>query len=309
MASTRLAAQTMREQFIEKRFQPASMRLIDTANDILIEYQNQGLAVTLRQLYYQFVARGLLPNKQKEYKRLGSIISDARMAGLINWSMMEDRTRFLRQESKWDTPADIVAAIADQYKEDLWRTQPYRPEVWIEKDALIGVIEGTCNELRVPFFACRGYSSQSAQYETGRRFRQYVQEGQKPIILHFGDHDPSGMDMTRDNDARVNLFTRDGVIVKRLALNRDQIDRYNPPPNPAKESDSRAAEYIREYGDESWELDALEPRVIGRLIRDEINELRDDTAWEEAEQEERDGRADIQLVSDSWDDVVRWVKG
>src|SRR5215468_10616384 len=100
----------MRQAFVHKEFRQASLDIIAKANAILEEYESQSLILTLRQLYYQFVARGLLPNKQSEYKRLGDIITDARLAGLIDWAMMEDRTRYLREPSTWDSPANIVDA-------------------------------------------------------------------------------------------------------------------------------------------------------------------------------------------------------
>jgi hypothetical protein len=293
----------MRERFVGKRFSAGSLEVIEQANEILNEYAEQRLVLTLRQLYYQFVARGLLPNKQTEYKRLGSIISDARIAGLVDWSMMEDRTRSLREQSKWDSPSDIVSACARQFRLDIWADQQYRPEIWIEKDALVGVIEGPCNELRVPYFACRGYSSQSAQYEAGVRFRKYKMKGQIPIVFHFGDHDPSGIDMTRDNEDRLKMFSRVGVRVERLALTMEQIERYDPPPNPAKESDSRAADYIAEYGDKSWELDALEPTVIGDLIRESVGRLIDPRKWAAREDAEDDGRDKLEQISNRWDDI------
>jgi hypothetical protein len=297
-----------REQFIERKFKPDSLDIIEKANVILSEYESQGLVLTLRQLYYQFVARGMLPNKQAEYKRLGSIISDARLAGLIDWDMMEDRTRRLNKLSEWNNPAEIVEAVANQYKEDLWRTQKWRPEVWIEKDALVGVIETPCNALRVPYFACRGYSSQSAQYEAGARFRRARRAGQKPIVFHLGDHDPSGLDMTRDNADRLNMFARSDVVVRRLALTFQQVQQYDPPPNPAKETDSRSGPYIEQYGGESWELDALEPTVIGDLIRTAVASVRDDTAWAEAKAQEDANKADLAAVSDRWDDVRDFVR-
>lgn len=320
-----------REEFVPKNFQKAARSLIAQANEILEEYDEQGLVLTLRQLYYQFVARDLFPadrrfllvgkkwvrsdsasatpNAEPNYKWLGGVISDARLAGLVDWRLMEDRTRELEEQAKWDTPADIIEAVADQYREDLWRTQKWRPEVWIEKDALIGVIERPCNDLRVPYFACRGYNSQSAAYEAAQRFRRYARTGQKPIILHFGDHDPSGLDMTRDNRERFDTFNGFGAVkAKRLALNMDQVEQYNPPPNPTKSSDARAQEYIAQYGESSWELDALEPTVIGQLIRDEVNTLRDTRAWEIAGQEERDNKADLALVSNRWDDVRDFVR-
>lgn len=293
----------MRECFVEKKFQQGSLEIIELANGILAEYEAQGLVLTLRQLYYQFVARGHLPNKQTEYKRLGSIISDARLAGLVDWAMMEDRTRFVREEASWSDPADIIGAIAQQYKEDLWASQNYRCEVWIEKDALVGVIESACNDLRVPYFACRGYASQSSQYEAGKRFRKHRRGGQKVVVFHFGDHDPSGIDMTRDNDNRVEMFTEGNVRFDRLALNMPQVEEFNPPPNPAKETDSRFGDYARRFGNTSWELDALEPTVIDRLIRDNVNGLINQAVWAVAVEQENENRRLIEAASDRWNEL------
>lgn len=298
----------MKELFVERKFSAASLDMIVRANVILEEYKQQDLVLTLRQLYYQFVARGMLPNKQAEYKRLGSVISDARLAGLVDWSMMEDRTRRLRSIAHWSDPSSIVDVIARQYQEDLWRDQKWRPEVWIEKDALVGVIEGVCEELRIDYFACRGYASQSAQYEAGQRMQGYIARCQQPIIFHFGDHDPSGMDMTRDNKDRLSLFTGMGVKVQRLALNMAQVDQYNPPPNPAKESDVRSTKYIAEFGSESWELDALEPTVIGNLIRDNVSRLIERPKWNAAMKKETANRAALEAVSERWDDVRDFVQ-
>ena len=297
----------MKEQFIERRFSEGSLGLIEKANEILGEYDAQGLVLTLRQLYYQFVARGLIQNKQTEYKRIGSVINDARLAGLVDWDMMEDRTRMLRSVTSWDNPSSIVEAVAKQYKEDLWRDQKYRPEVWIEKDALVGVIERACRELRVAHFACRGYASQSAQYEAGHRFRKYRKAGQKVVVFHLGDHDPSGIDMTRDNEERLSMFARNGVDVRRLALNMDQVEEHNPPPNPAKETDSRASGYIERFGGESWELDALEPTILDGLIRDNVNGLIERAKWDRASEAEAANREALQSVSDKWDKVREFV--
>lgn len=262
-----------RELFVSRRFNTKSRAMIAHADKIIAEYQADGFTLTLRQLYYQFVARDLLANKQSEYKRLGSVINDARLAGLIDWDAIEDRTRNVRAVSTWDSPAQIINAVVDQYKEDIWADQEYRPEVWIEKDALIGVIEPACERYRVPHFACRGYTSQSEQYRAGKRFAQVIANGQTPIVFHLGDHDPSGVHMTEDNRTRLELLAGQEVELVRLALNMDQVRKYDPPPNPAKESDKRAAAYIRKYGRKSWELDALSPRVIDGLIKRSLTGL------------------------------------
>lgn len=284
------------------------MTIIEHAIGIIDEYQRDGFVLTLRQLYYQFVSRDILPNKQSEYKRLGSIINDARLAGLIDWSAIEDRTRNVRTVSTWDNPAEIVEAVANQYKEDLWAGQEYRPEVWIEKDALLGVIEPVCQRWRLPYFACRGYTSQSEQYRAGKRFAETISNGQLPLVLHLGDHDPSGIDMTRDNTDRLELFASEPVEVRRLALNMDQVRRYRPPPNPAKESDGRAAGYIAKYGNKSWELDALDPHVIDRLIEDEVKNVLDRQLWAQAKLHEDDKRKLLTMASMHWDSLEKHIK-
>lgn len=299
----------MREQFIDKSFHGSSLRLIQQANEIIGDYARQGFTLTLRQLYYQFVSRAIIPNTERSYSRLGSVINDARLAGLIDWNAIEDRTRNLMKVSEWGSPSEIVGACAAQYAENLWDGQPFRPEVWIEKEALIGVVEGICNELRVPYFACRGYTSQSEAYVAGKRMLRYRRAGHTPIVLHFGDHDPSGIDMTRDNDDRLSMFAGAPVEVRRLALNMDQIERYNPPPNPAKVTDSRFEDYQRRFGDESWELDALDPQAIVELVRGEVEGLIDRDIWDAAKAREDSNKAHLELVSGRWDDVSDFLSG
>ncbi len=269
----------MRIQYVPKNFSGGSLAVIDQANAILDEYAGDGLDLTLRQLYYQFVARGLLENKQTAYKRLGSIVSDARLAGLIDWTRIEDRTRNLQGLTHWRSPAEVLQAARDSYRVDHWKGQDYQVEVWIEKDALVGVIESICHELDVPFFACRGYVSQSEMWTAAQRLLIYDKAGRSPIILHLGDHDPSGVDMTRDIVDRMATFGVD-LGVRRLALNMNQVEQYSPPPNPAKITDSRAAGYIDRFGNQSWELDALEPRVLRSLIDEHVRKYRDPDALE-----------------------------
>ena len=165
------------EAFVEKKFQAKTLELIGKVNGVIDEYVNRRFVLTLRQLFYQLVARMIVENLQSEYKRIGSIVNDARLAGLIDWDAIEDRTRYLRELPWWTSPSDVVAAAANQYREDIWRDQPTRFEVWIEKDALLGVIEGICKEYRAPYFACRGNNSQSEAYRAGHRIRQHLADG------------------------------------------------------------------------------------------------------------------------------------
>ncbi len=279
--------------YVRKDFSHSSRELIELSNAIIGEYQAQGFALTLRQLYYQLVSRGYIPNRQTEYKRLGSIVNDARLAGLIDWLAIEDRTRNLRSNGHWSSPKQIVDAAVRQYAIDKWADQPYHVEVWIEKDALIGVIEGVCRRLDIGYFSCRGYTSASEMWVAAQRLAEALENVRTPLILHLGDHDPSGLDMTRDIRDRLDLFTGGGVEVKRIALTMAQIEEYSPPPNPAKTTDSRYNAYIDEHGDESWELDALEPSVLAALIEDEVLAVRDEDEWDRAVAREQEHKGKL----------------
>jgi hypothetical protein len=296
----------MRKAYITKRFQTSSLELIDQANEICEEYMADGLNLTLRQLYYQFVARDLFENLQRNYDRLGAIVSEARLAGLIDWDAIVDRTRFLESQPHWSSVSSILWSAAAGYNRDLWATQLNRVEVWIEKQALTGIIERPCTDLDVPFFACRGYVSQSEQREAGlRALRNWRDHDQGTVILHLGDHDPSGIDMTRDNDTRLAMFAEGSncVTVERIALNMDQIQLYDPPPNPTKLTDSRAGGYVSEHGYDSWELDALEPKVLDQLIRDRIASHMDENLMAEAKALQSEHRSRLRDIASEQEDL------
>ncbi len=298
------------------QFTRRSTEMIALANSIITTYQAQGYDLTLRQLYYQLVARDIIANKQSEYDKLGTLISNARYAGLIDWDAIVDRTRFMRTNSHWTDAADIVSSAAASYRLDRWSLewgQAVVPEVWIEKDALVGVLDGVCTELDVPYFSCRGYTSSSELWAAAMRMVVRSRKGQRTIVFHFGDHDPSGIDMSRDIEERLALFCiRHGADVpelRRVALNMNQITQYNPPPNPAKQTDSRFQAYERDYGtDESWELDALEPTIIGNLIRTNIATVRDEEGWRNSGIEQAKRRAVLKIAADEWPDVVGYLE-
>lgn len=286
--------------YVKKNFRAATLGLIEQANEIIAEYQAAGFSLTLRQLYYQMVARAIIPNRQQEYKRLGQIINNARLAGLIDWLAIEDRTRHVRRNPHWAAPVEIMRTATEQYQMDKWRDQDYRVEVWIEKDALVGVIAGTCSKSDVAYFSCRGYTSASAVWQAARRFRLYAQSGQEIVVLHLADHDPSGIDMTRDISERLKLlagYAGPKIETRRIALTMDQIEEHNPPPNPAKITDSRFNGYVAEYGMESWELDALEPQALAGLIEEHILGLRDDDDWKEKVAIENAHRVTLQVAT------------
>lgn len=272
----------MKEFFANTRFRDASLELIDILNGILDEYAQQGYDLSLRQLYYQCVARGYIENSQKSYSKIGDIVSGGRLAGLIDWDMIVDRGRVSISNTHWGSPADIVDAAASQYKIDKWEDQPNHIQVMVEKQALEGVLMPVCRKLDVTFRANKGYTSQSMMYRLGKELAEIHDRGKDIHVLYFGDHDPSGLDMDRDVQDRISLFSGLSVSFERLALKYAQVQILNPPENPAKITDSRAKQYIKMYGTSSWELDAVEPKELARLVEAAVVNLRDDSLWQSA---------------------------
>lgn len=284
----------MRTKFQDINFKPETLETIVRANSIIAEYTNAGYRMTLRQLYYQFVSRDFIQNTERSYKKLAKTISDARLAGMVDWNAIEDRGRVVDMPYFWSGPQALLDACkgsAQGYSLDKWRGQPNYVELWVEKQALAGVLEPLASQFCVPLMVNKGYSSQSAMYEASLRFRR--QQGTKDAmkLFYLGDHDPSGEDMVRDITDRLTMFGVRKLSVVKLALTMDQIQEYEPPPNPAKMSDPRAGAYVAEHGDESWEVDALPPNVLGDIIRAAFEEVIDDDALEELTEQEESERA------------------
>lgn len=294
-------------EYISKNFRSDTLDLIDLANGIIENYQARGYELTLRQLYYQLVARDLIPNTEASYNKLGSTISNARDAGLIDWLAIVDRTRSRQGLTTWIDPGQIIKAAYQSFRVDKWENQPYRIFVWVEKEALAGVISRACSDedIQVDYVSCRGYMSASTIWREAQNIKEVSEFGQTPIIVHLGDHDPSGIDMTRDNLERLQLYS--GLDfefdLKRIALNMDQIELYNPPPNPAKITDTRSGKYIEMYGKQSWELDALDPDILVLLIQDTINNYKDENLWQEALEQEREYKDKLKYVYLNWENI------
>lgn len=293
----------MKEAFTERTFGAANEAMIHYINKVLEEYRRQGYRLSLRQLYYQLVARDRIPNNLRSYKNIGNLVSNARQAGLIDWGMIEDRNRETAMPLHWNNPAEIVKAAAEQFRIDKWEHQPYHIEVMVEKDALSGVLEPVCRELDIGITANKGYSSSSTMYEVGKRIHQKQRDGKTVCVLYLGDHDPSGIDMTRDVRERLEMYSRmSGLEVDRLALNWSQIEIWRPPENPAKETDSRYKTYTTMYGASSWELDAVEPGQLASLVWEAVLHRRDETLWAEAEDQENRMRVKLLDFADSYED-------
>lgn len=289
----------MRQQYKDFEFRKDTLKQIEVMNEVIREYMRQGFRLTVRQLYYQMVARGYIENTERSYKRTTSIVNDARLAGLMDWEAIEDRTREFISRSRWESGAQILRSASDSYHQDMWATQEYRLFCIVEKEALAGVLERVCHKYDIPLLAARGYPS-------GTVLREFVLDDLLPCadshrikIVHLGDHDPSGIDMTRDLEERIQLFCgREASFeLERVALNMPQIEERRPPPNPAKSTDSRFQDYQRKFGSESWELDALQPQYLASLVEEQALAVIDPDKWARTEAEIEDVKLRITVVS------------
>lgn len=317
-------------EYIPKNFRSDTLQLIEMANTVIEDYQARGYELTLRQLYYQLVARDLFPddrmysynektrkwykdlvngtkNAEPNYIWLGTNIANARDAGLVDWRAIVDRTRSRKGLSTWNDPGDIIRSAYRSFRIDKWKNQAYRLFVWVEKEALAGVIARACNDedIQVDYISCRGYMSASTIWREAQNIRRIYDFDQTPIIIHLGDHDPSGIDMTRDNLERLQLYS--GLTfefdLERIALNMDQIEQYNPPPNFAKQTDTRFGQYAELYGENSWELDALDPDILVNLIQDTIATYKDENLWQEMLEIEREYKGKLKYVYQNWENI------
>jgi hypothetical protein len=278
----------LREAFENCTMKPERLQVVRFINSILADYERQGYTLSVRQVFYQLVSRNVVKNSMKMYNFVQSLVSDGRLCGLIDWAIIEDRGRSTTFVQHYRDPADLLRSEAPRFRINKWERQPNYVEVFVEKAALEGILEPLCMREDVPFTSNRGYTSQTAIYDAAKRYENQYSNGKQCYAIYLGDHDPSGLDMTRDMKERLTLLSNQTPItVRRVALNMPQIHQYSPPPNPAKFSDSRAGKYVAQFGASSWELDALNPNTLAGITQKAIHTLRNDVLWNEDVAKER----------------------
>jgi hypothetical protein len=275
--------------------------LVNTVRQVIAEYP--GLRLTIRQIYYRLVSPPyqIFANTPRNYKNLVAMLTKARERDDIDWRSIEDRRRgTIGGESGYSSPeafiriwaGDVMRNLDRYYARRRWSTQPKYVEVWVEKEALASLFEQAAGRWGVIVFPTVGYSSLTMFMEAVSRFSKI----EKPIvILDFRDHDPSGLDMTRDVEDRLTSYGGK-VQVKRVALTIDQVRRLNLAPNPTKKADTRTPRYLQQYGDQCWELDAYPPNLLSQLVAESIQSEVDLKLWEEVETLETEDKKRIKTA-------------
>lgn len=263
--------------------------ITENSLEILPRYERGVL--TLRGLYYQLVALGMT-NSVQHYKRVVNAMIDARREGIVDYDQFSDRDREMVGETKWET-TDLYDEI-ERAKENIglwmtcygknrWENQPYYVEVFIEKKALEGVFARPCSRHQVALGACKGYPSLTFLHEATQRFIAAAEAGKIPLILYFGDYDPSGEDIPRSIEVNIQELGCESIEVRRIALMHDQVVAWKLPPAPTKNTDSRSKNWT---GIGQVELDAVRPEKLERLLNDAIAEVFDQDLFAELREQE-----------------------
>jgi hypothetical protein len=273
----------------KRRTRDESAALLDTAYDILAE----GNPMTVRQVYYQLVARQLIPNNRSQYQAVSNLLVEARKTERVPWEWIEDRNRKARDVAMWDDLDDFILTVRGAYRRDVWQDQAHQVEAWLEKDALSGIFSDALQPYGVTLNVGRGYDGWSSIRNAAER----IGDGDDTTILYFGDFDPSGEDMFRSLVERLGFFGCKPEIIK-CALTLEDIRRYNLPSDLAKTTDSRHAGHVAKWGDVSVELDALPPAVLRQRLIDEVRSRLDLSALEETRQQERIERNRLSTLLD-----------
>ena len=261
---------------------------LEEINEIIEEYGAQGYKLTLRQLYYQLVSRDIIPNKQSEYAKLSHLLKNGRMGGVVDFDAIEDRIRVPKRPYWVNGVTDAINDTIKQYRLDRQEGQDVYIECWSEKDALSNILYRVSSHYHIYLVINRGYSSCTAMHDAHERFEDHDNN----VILYMGDHDPSGLDMVRDIQDRLDEFGSNVEVVP-VALTTSQVRQYDPPPNPAKITDPRAKWYIKEYGGTSWEVDALEPRALHKLLEQHIECRIDIGKFDKIIEQEKEDKATL----------------
>jgi hypothetical protein len=255
--------------------------VIDKACNLIKIYNSQGIRPTLRQVHYRLASEqvGGYQNTQACYKTLSNRLVKARMGGLIPWDSLADHVRYrwwFKPSGQTVNVDELVERATEGLGEDPWEAMGKRVIVWLEKDALAELIYDAVGGFYIPLAVSRGYSSWTFLYDNLDIFHSECEVK----VLYLGDHDPSGIDIERFTEEAVEYFGVD-LTLKRIALTYGQVLSYNLLPNPTKKADPRAKEYIARYGDQCWELDALEPTELQRIVREAVEAEIDPKIWRE----------------------------
>jgi hypothetical protein len=220
---------------------------------------------TIRQLFYRLTVEGVIAKTEAEYKTVVRLTGEMRRAGDLPFDWIADSTRWMRKPTTYDSIESALQITARTYRRSLWAENHQYVEIWIEKEALAGVVVDVTDEFDVPLMVTRGYPSLSFVQSAAEAMNA---RDQFTSVYYLGDHDPSGVDISRKLEEDLIDFTDGRVSFERIAVTEHQILDLALPSRPTKKTDTRSKNFIGE----SVELDAIPATALRDLVRDAIED-------------------------------------
>jgi hypothetical protein len=220
--------------------------------------------MTVRQVFYQATVRDIVEKTEAGYTKVQTDLTVMRRVGALPYDWLADNTRWQRKPRTFNGVEEALRATARLYRKNLWAGADAYLEVWLEKDALAGVVLPITALNDVPLMVARGYASLSFLHGAA----EYINALEVPTyIYHLGDFDPSGVNAGQKIEETLREMAPDAdIIFERLAVTEEQIAEWRLPSRPTKSTDSRS----RGFGEISVELDAIEPDLLRALVQDAI---------------------------------------
>jgi hypothetical protein len=265
-----------------------SRELLGQVHEVLRQYQ-ANLPVTNRQVFYRLVAAYGFDKSEAAYERLSNLLNRARRSGEVPWSAIRDDGFHRGGHTGWASLgefAETVQAWVDGYRVDRQAGQTRRVAVWCEAGGMVPQLERVAGEYSVPVFSSGGFDSVTAKHDKAEQFAAMG----SVLVLHLGDHDPSGVHVFGSLDEDVRAFCHElggRVEFRRLAVLPEHVAKYGLVTSPAKASDRRA------FDGETVQAEALPPDVLADVVRSAIESELDPEEYAAALDRERDQRATL----------------
>jgi hypothetical protein len=256
----------MRQIYPPRPIKRATKAEVEARRDGLCRIIRAGRPMTVRQVFYQATVQGLVEKAETGYGKIKEDLTILRKAGTLPYDWLADNTRWQRKPQSFTSVEQALENTARFYRKDLWDGAAVYVEIWLEKDALSGVIYPVTALFDVPLMVARGYASLSFLHSAA----EYINELDVPaFIYHLGDFDPSGVDAARKIEQTLReMALRAEIHFERLAVKEEQIAAWSLPTRPTKRTDSRA----KGFGDVSVELDAINPHTLRTLVQTAIEQ-------------------------------------
>jgi hypothetical protein len=244
---------------------------IEALDEALIKIVARFEPVTVRQVFYQAVNWRLVPKDEtKGYRVVQRRLVALRKRGDVPYGCIVDGTRYVHGYQRYDDLDEFTTYAAGLYRKDYWAASDVNVEVWLEKDALKGVLVPTVvNECGLGLHVTRGFASVTYLQEAAEDIEA---DGRPTYVYVLTDFDPSGVSIAEKVEQELTQRAPSSdILVNRLAVNREQIERWNLPTRPTKSSDTRASKFRRIHGTDSVELDAIPPDRLRQLVKNAID--------------------------------------